>query len=81
MKPFSVYLVNIGSSLQQIKQKSFEHLCLKDKKLPLFPSIMLRSRDLSLKNKKGKMQVLLTTFEVKREILQQMKVESIIVID
>lgn len=56
-------------------------MCLKDKKLPLFPSIMLRSRDLSLKNKKGKMQVLLTTFEVKREILQQMKVESIIVID
>lgn len=45
MRPFAVYLVKNCTTVSQIHEQGFKHLCLGDSKLPLFPNIMLRSKD------------------------------------
>lgn len=59
MQPRQVNILRDITSKSQIEQKGYSHLLLQDRKLPLFPSIMLRAKDFHQQNES---KILLTSF-------------------
>jgi hypothetical protein len=78
MRPFSVYLVKNCTTVSQIHEQGFKHLCLGDRKLPLFPNIMLRSKDFKQNTKE---RVLLVSSQIKRQQLNDLNVNTVVLME